>query len=116
MIQMYLPVLMIFILLTTGCAAPVFQEGYQTRSYFGWITVIEKMQDESQSKVESIKSLGLSIGRSFGIGYFEDTRIILPLDCGMVIFVKDLDQMENLFKTYPQLRKGDNPCIKPNAP
>lgn len=99
-----------------GCASSEKQNGYQTRSYFGWIHVQEKLQEPNDPMVERIVTLGLRMGPSFGLGYMDDTRVQLPLDCRLVIFVKDLGQMETLFRAYPQLKEGGNPCVKPNAP
>lgn len=110
-------VLSLFLIqLLMGCAQSPVNNGYRSRSYFGWITAVEKIDADGAIKLESVKTMGIKVGQGFGIGYFEDSSVILPLDCGMVIFVKTIDQIEDLFKTYPHLRQGDNPCIKPGAP
>lgn len=103
-------------LITAGCVSPVVHEGYRTRSYFGWTTVTEKLQANADPQVEIVKNVGVKIGQGLGLGYSEDVRVHLPMGCGVVIFVQNLDQLDQLFNVYPHLRQGDNPCIKPGAP
>jgi hypothetical protein len=116
--RMYSSALFCFVFATMcGCASTTKQgNGYQTRSYFGWITVQEKLQASGDAVVERITTVGLRMGTGLGLGYFDDTRVLLPQDCRLVIFVNDLEQMENLFRAYPPLKEGGNPCVKPNAP
>jgi hypothetical protein len=108
--------LLAMVLGLTACASSSVKNGYQTHSYFGWINVQAKQQEPNDPVIERITTLGLRMGPGFGLGYLDDTRVQLPLDCRLVIFVKDLEQMENLFRAYPQLKEGGNPCVKPNAP
>jgi hypothetical protein len=108
--------LLLVVLGLTACASSEKQNGHQTRSYFGWLSVQEKLQESGNAVVERVMATGLRLGPGVGIGYFDDTRVLLPQDCRLVIFVKDLEQMENLFRAYPQLKEGGNPCIKPYAP
>lgn len=63
-----------------GCAGTDKQSnGYQTRSYFGWVNVQEKLQEPNDPVVERITTLGLRMGPGFGLGYLDDTRVQLPL-------------------------------------
>lgn len=103
-------------LLLSGCAGPQVGQ-YRTRSYLGWHTVQEKLPSSTEQApvVERIRTLGLRLGSGLGIGYFDDSRVELPRECRLVIFVKDLQQLAQFFDAYPQLQQGDNPCIKPNA-
>lgn len=109
------------LLLATGlllCGCTSTQEGgYRTSTYLGWHTVQEKLphSPEQAPVVERTRTLGLRLGPGLGIGYFDDSRIELPPECRLVIFVKDLQQLAQIFEAYPRLQQGDNPCIKPNA-
>ena len=37
-------------------------KGYQTRSYFGWLTVQEKLQESGDAVVERVMAAGLRFG------------------------------------------------------
>lgn len=101
-------------LLVWGCTSTQ-EGGYRTRSYLGWHTVQEKLPSSSEPVpvVERTRTLGLRLGPGLGIGYFDDSRVELPPECRLVIFVKDLQQLAQFFDAYPQLKEEMKPCVKP---
>ncbi|MEN9671538.1 MAG: hypothetical protein RL018_1815 [Pseudomonadota bacterium] len=112
-----------------GCSSTqVGINGYSTRSYLGWIEVTESRvmpppllvaKDKGgesiveSPQIERVRGFGLRIGRGFSLGYFDDSQLMLPPDCHLVIVVKELAQLDQFFKTYPQLATQEyRPCVK----
>lgn len=107
-----------------GCAtSQVDAHGYSKRSYFGWVDVTQYSKPDVDAaadkktaitpRIERVKTIGLRFQNGFSIGYFDDSVIELPLECHLVIVVKELTQLDHIFATYPKLAKELKPCVKP---
>jgi hypothetical protein len=111
-------------LLLMGCATSQTDAyGYSKRSYFGWVDVTQYSRPEAETtaemkpaitpRIERVKTIGLRFQNGFSIGYFDDSQIELPMECHLVIVVKELAQLDHIFAAYPKLAKELKPCVKP---
>jgi hypothetical protein len=111
-----------------GCASSqVDAHGYSKRSYLGWIEVSQYTQPAKvvgskttvietkriPPRIERVKTIGIRIQNGFSIGYFDDSVIELPMECHLVIVVKEPAQLDHIFAAYPKLAKELKPCVKP---
>lgn len=81
-----------------GCTATIDATKSQvTTQYFGWVRVVTPKPDASgKSPIVSLdtSSVGLRVEDGIGVGYFRDQRFYIPLDCRVVVFVKDRQQLD----------------------
>ncbi len=114
--------LILISLLLMGCAtSQTDAHGYSNRSYFGWVEVMQYTKPETSDaqkpgkapRIERVKTIGIRFQNGFSIGYFDDSVLELPMECHLVIVVKELAQLDHIFAAYPKLAKELKPCIKP---
>lgn len=109
------------IALLSGCVSSgtVQPDGTLVRKYFGYVRV-EVPQAEASSPVYTSKvtTIGIRVDNGVGVGFIEDSQVVVPLDCRLVVLVANqaqLDQAINqmsLFKNMPGVCTAVSPTIK----
>ncbi|NWG87093.1 MAG: hypothetical protein HXY26_06205 [Hydrogenophilaceae bacterium] len=103
---------MALLLLLGGCTVVDTSKPTGDASYhFGLVKVVSGSPGE-QTKVESnsVQTLGIRVQDGFALGYFDEKRLKVPLDCRLVMIVRTEKQMQQA-KEILQTLKGDKLCI-----
>jgi hypothetical protein len=86
-------------LLLAGCsgATTVLPEGYVARHYLGYVKLVVPDRHSTSAGVSAsdVKALGVRIENGVGIGYFHDQQVITPLDCHVVVLVRNEQQLRD---------------------
>lgn len=75
--------------LLVGCIS---QDG-TTTYHIGYVKILEVEGSTDGVTSKSIRSIGVRVGSRIGVGYFDERRVAIPLDCRLVIIVKDQSQL-----------------------
>ena len=96
-----------------GCAplATVNSDGTISHHYFGYVKVVvpQSYSSEGQIHAVDVTSVGLQVRDGVGVGYFRDNRIVVPLDCRLVVLVKNQGQLDNAVDSLKAMG-GNNIC------
>ena len=89
--------------LLAGCT---FYDG-NTTYHMGYVKIVEV--DGSTVGVESkaVRTIGVRVGDGIGIGYFDEKRIAIPLDCRLVIIVQTKTQLDEMLRRLEGLQRRE---------
>lgn len=95
----------------SACTAPVTydEQGRRVEHHFGYVRVVlpPKAAEGEDFRVEGIRTAGITVGDGVGVGYIERNRTWIPLDCRIVIFVKDQQQLDDALDNLENVAKGE---------
>ncbi|GJM30601.1 MAG: hypothetical protein DHS20C17_32360 [Cyclobacteriaceae bacterium] len=107
MLQLLKSALLLLLLLGAGCST-VNPDGTISRHYFGYVKVIIPGTKGDVSAVD-ITTVGLRIGKGIGLGYLHDYRLAAPLDCRIVVIVKNQNQLDHAVNMLSKME--ENLCV-----
>lgn len=81
-----------------------------TTHHFGYVNVLEVEGSTDGVTSKSIRSIGVRVGSGIGIGYFDERRVAVPLDCRLVIIVKDRSQLDEALQRL-ESQHGRELCV-----
>ena len=87
-------------------------EGSTIIHHFGWVRVLKPATSSDTINATSLRTIGMRIGRSMGVGYFDESLLVVPNDCRLVILVRTQAQLNQVLNTWPFAQKdGGAPCV-----
>ena len=96
----------------SGCASTTVDEkGRVVVHHFGYVKIIKPpvYPNNNEINVTGAKLIGFSVGSGLTIGYKAEEVIRVPLDCKVLIVVKDADQFKHLLNEITKIQ-GDDIC------
>lgn len=104
-------------IICSGCVIidTISREGYERTRYAGFIQVrlLDEGSDDAGATIRAarLRIVGMRIGASSGIGYFEDYLLVLPLDCHVAILVESEAQLVGARELLRNGLNGRDPCL-----
>lgn len=104
-----------------GCAfsSTVQPDGTLVRRYLGYVRVEAPQAEASQPVyLSDVSTVGIRIDNGIGIGFLRDKRVVVPLDCRLVILVSTQRQLDDavrklsFFKDMPGFCAAVSPTLK----
>jgi hypothetical protein len=92
----------LLICLLSGCSV---DRGNATH-HFGYVRIVDASDDRVVAS-KSVQTLGVRIGDGVGVGYFDEWRIAVPLDCRIVIVVRNQAQLDEALERLEDVPKGE---------
>ncbi len=93
-----------------GCAQTA---GGDVTHYFGWVRV-ERPRTSDQSVVaDHYTSVGLRVRDGVGLGYAREQRVYVPLDCRLVVLVRNQAQLDRAIDQLQSTFGRDGLCVSP---
>ena len=82
------------------------------RHYLGYVKLLVPPSFSKSSRVWSadITALGIRIQDGLGIGYFRDQEIVTPLECHVVVLVKDKPELDQFIALYERIKGSTEIC------
>ena len=105
--QLLRSTLLLLFLLGAGCTT-VNHDGTISHHYFGYVKVIIP-DEKGDVRAADITTVGLRIDKGIGLGYLHDYRLAVPLDCRIVVIVKNQNQLDHAVKMLSKME--DNLCV-----
>lgn len=109
----YLGAVWVSTLSLTACTplATVNPDGTTSHHYFGYVKVVVPQGYSSEGQIHSVDvtSIGLQVRDGVGVGYFRDNRITVPLDCRLVVLVRNQEQLDKTID-FLKTKGADNLC------
>jgi hypothetical protein len=90
-------------------------KGHVSATYFGIVRVVTPDTTSNNGApvaASDTSAVGLRIQDGVGIGYFHDQRYALPVDCRIVIFVQNKEQLDQLSHQFAGFKEGICGTIK----
>jgi hypothetical protein len=97
----------------TACSttAEITPDGTLVRHYFGHVKVVVPRAVADQPVYTSSTSvLGFYAGDGFGVGYVRDHRVVVPLDCRLVVLVANRQQLDEAMRRLDTIGKAAGLC------
>jgi hypothetical protein len=104
-----LPIALAIGLAASSCVGTIDTAKPTTTSYLGLIRVVVPPDETSRVIAFDVKAVGLRVGNGFGIGFFDDDRLYVPLDCRTVILVANQSQLDSAIHTVKNM--GEDICV-----
>lgn len=104
-----------------GCASSftVQPDGTMVRRYLGYVRVeVPQAEGAQPVYVSDVSTVGIRVGDGFGIGFFRDKQVAVPLDCRLVVLVSTQEQLDDavrklsFFKDMPDFCAAVSPTLK----
>ena len=92
--------------LITGCT---FQGG-NTTHHIGYVQTIDAKGSTDGVSSKAIRTIGVRFRDGIGVGYFDEKRVVVPLDCRLVIIVRNQAQLDEALQRLEGL-KGRELCV-----
>ena len=89
--------------LIAGCA---FHDG-STTHIIGYARVVETENSTDGIVLKGVQMVGARIGDGIGAVYFNEKRIIVPLDCRLVVIVRNSTQLEEVSRRLEDLQRKE---------
>jgi|GEM_PF-784186 len=105
--------LLLAVVFLTACSttAEITPDGTLVRHYFGYVRVVVPQAAADQPVYTSSTSvLGLYAGNGVGIGYVRDRRVVVPLDCRLVVLVANQQQLDHAMQRLNAMGKTGGLC------
>ena len=94
--------------LVTACAPQVdlYGNGDRVTEYFGYLKVVASRPDGGGTVSSlAVKTLGVRLENGVGVGYFDEKRLFVPLDCRLVIIVANQEQLDGAVKLLEDAKR-----------
>lgn len=99
----------------SACAVPLGtdqDEGTgEARHYIGLVTVTDPPVAQDGVRSRRVEAVGLSVTGGLSVGYVREDRIFVPLDCRIVILVRNQAQLDEVVSRLAEIDGGRNPCV-----
>ena len=89
--------------LIMGCA---FRDGTTTH-IIGYARIVETESPADGVVLKGVQMVGARVGDGIGVGYFNEKRIIVPLDCRLVVIVRNRTQLEEVSRRLAGLQRRE---------
>jgi hypothetical protein len=98
----------IFICLLTGCVT-IDPDGTLTRHYFGYVKVIVPLAYDPSGTTRAVETttIGVRVENGVMVGYVHDKLISVPLDCRLVVMVRNNRQLDEAVDKLAKASRGD---------
>lgn len=97
----------------SGCASTIdYAKGQSESDYFGVVRVTAPTPTGgSPDRIIglTVTGIGLRLNDGIGFGYFSDRVVSIPLECHLVVFVSEENQMEDALNKIRQI--GGQSCV-----
>lgn len=97
--------------LIAGCSGvtTVQPDGYVARHYFGYVKLVvpDSYSETTRVSAADVKAVGIRIENGVGVGYFHDQQVVTPLDCRLVVMVRDKEQLRAAAEQLATISGGD---------
>jgi hypothetical protein len=95
-----------------GCAHTSAEPG--VTHYFGWVRVEQpRVFGPDEVHVRDSTMVGLRLGDGIGIGYEREQRVVVPLDCRLVVLVSSPLQLEQAVGRLNATGIREGLCVVP---
>lgn len=94
------------LLICVGCSSvTVRPDGMVERHYLGYVKLLVPPSFSRSSRIwaADVTALGIRIQDGFGVGYFRDQEIVTPLDCRIVVLVKNKPELDQFIAFYERM-------------
>lgn len=92
--------------LLSGCAS----HDSKTTHHVGYIEIMEVEGPTVGVTSKFVQTIGFRVGNGIGVGYFEEKRVAVPLDCRILIIVKGQSQLDEALQRLEDLQ-GRELCV-----
>ncbi len=94
-------------MLVVGCSI-LRPDGTRAHHYFGYVRVIIPPSHPAEEvQASDVATIGLRIANGIGVGYMHDYRLAVPLDCRLVVLVRNQQQLDHTLKILSKTMKED---------
>lgn len=94
---------MFIVCLLSGCT---FHEG-KTTHHVGYVKIVEVEGSADGVASKSVRTIGVRVGSGIGVGYFDEKRVAVPLDCRLVIIVQTQVQLDEALRRLEGLKRRE---------
>jgi hypothetical protein len=103
----------LFAIICGGCSSVTIRpDGMVERHYLGYVKLLVPPSFSKSSRVWSadVTALGIRIQNGLGIGYFRDQEIVTPLECHIVVLVKNKPELDHFVALYERMKGSTEIC------
>ncbi len=118
MLNPYLPTAMVAIMILAGCTTVQLAgaNAGEVHHFLGYTRLELPKRGSHGPQAIDTSVLGVYLGEHAGVGYRHQTRLALPDECRLVVFVAVADKDATLSLLSKLFPRGDLPCLatRPN--
>ena len=102
------------LVLQLGCASytSIDDKGRVVVHHFGYVKLVKPpvYPNNMEINVTGVTLVGFSVGDGFTLGYKNSKLIQVPMDCRVLIIVKDAAQFNHMLDEFSDVIKGEDIC------
>jgi hypothetical protein len=96
--------------LLTACANT---SGNGVTHYFGWVRVEQPQTSAREVVADHYTMVGLRVAGGVGLGYMREQRVYVPLDCRLVLLVRNQQELDRAIDQLQSTFGKDGVCVSP---
>lgn len=94
-----------------------YQATREARTYFGVVRVNHSpLKDKAEARIShiDITTVGIRVDSGVSLGYLQESLLFVPLDCRLVVFVRNEQQLLHAKKMLESIAK-ERLCVASNS-
>lgn len=78
-----------------------------TTHHIGYVRIVEAEGSTQGVTAKAIRTTGIRVSRGVGLGYFDEERIVVPIDCRLVIILETQAELAEALQRLESLERNE---------